>query len=113
VDGTTALEQILSRWITASGQLTVGDIGAYGGSPVILVKLGSNEFALNRDTTRAAVRDFLAAAARAGGAANLPWRVTTNARGRFNRVTYRPDDEPTPGWYAYLHRSSDGPRELR
>ena len=28
--------------------------------------------------------------------------MITNNRGTVNRVSYRPDDDPTPGWYAYL-----------
>jgi hypothetical protein len=72
----------------------------------------ADEFALNRDTTRAAVREFLTAGARAGGAGNLSWHVTANAKGRCNRVTYRPGNQPTPGWYAYLRSPADRPREL-
>ena len=83
----------------------------FGGSPVITVRLGTDEFVLNRDTKRAAVHTFLAAAAEAGGADRLRWHVTTNARGAVNRVTYRSDDAPTPGWYAYV-RGVTEPRDL-
>jgi hypothetical protein len=74
--------------------------------------MGADEFVLNRDTKRAAVRTFLAAAAHAGGADNLSWHVTTNSKGSINRVSYRPDEEATPGWYAYVRKPSSEPREL-
>jgi hypothetical protein len=112
VDGARELERVLSLWIEASNAPTVGDVGSYGGSPVIIGRMGSDEFVLNRDTKRAAVRTFLVAAGRAGGAEHLRWHVTANARGVINRVSYRPDDEPTPGWYAYLRETSSEPREL-
>ena len=85
----------------------------YGGWPVFMIGMGSDGFLLNRDTKRSAVRAFLTAAARAGGADHLRWHVTANARGVINRVSYRPDDEPTPGWYAYLREPSSEPQELR
>jgi hypothetical protein len=112
VDGAAELERVLAQWAETSNQATVGDVGAFGGSPVIVVRMGGDEFVLNRDTKRAAVRAFLAAATTAGGAARLPWHVTANSRGTINRVSYRPDDGPTPGWYAYLRTPSPEPREL-
>lgn len=112
VDGASELERVLSHWAEASDAPTVGDVGAFGGSPVIIVGMQTDEFVLNRDTKRAAVQTFLTAAARAGGAANLPWHVTANSRGTINRVSYLSDDGTTPGWYAYLHEPSPEPREL-
>jgi hypothetical protein len=109
----TELERILSYWVNVSGQQTVGDINGFGGSPVLFVDLGDDMFVLNRDTKRSAVRTFLAAAARSGGADTLRWHVTANKGGRFNRVTYRQDEAPTPGWYAYLRPLATGPRDLR
>ena len=106
------LELVLAHWLAESSRPTVGDLGSFGGSPVITVRQGADAFVLNRDTKRAAVHTFLAAAREAGGADHLPWRVTANARGTVNRVTYRTDDAPTPGWYAYAHGAS-APRNLR
>lgn len=105
------LERVLLHWLSASSQATVGDIGMFGGSPGIIVRAGSDQFVLNRDTKRAAVEAFLAAAA--GGAANLSWHVTANRRGTINRVSYRRDDAATPGWYAYLRETVTEPRDLR
>lgn len=105
------LERLLSHWLNASNRPTVGEVGRFGGSPIIRVKLGTDEFVLNRDTKRAAVGAFLSTAAEAGDADHLRWHVTANARGAVNRVTYRPDDAPTPGWYAYVRGVSE-PRAL-
>jgi len=112
VDGAAELEGVLAYWVEASNQATVGEVGAFGGSPAIIVRMGGDVFVLNRDTKRAAVRAFLAAAAAAGGADHLPWHVAANSRGTINRVTYRRDDGATPGWYAYLRTPSATPREL-
>lgn len=111
VRSASELERLLAHWLAESNQPTVGDVGSFGGSRVITVRLGADEFVLNRDTKRAAVHTFLAGARQAGGADHLPWRVTTNARGAVNRVTYRADDAPTPGWYAYVGGISE-PRDL-
>jgi hypothetical protein len=112
VDGPLELERVLAHWAETSTELAVGDVRAFGGSPVITVRMNTDEFVLNRDTKRAAVLAFLAAASDAGGADNLPWHVTTNSRGTINRVSYRPDDAATPGWYAYLRDPAPERREL-
>jgi hypothetical protein len=112
VGGLAELEDLLSRWYGRSQQATVGAVGAFGGSPVIIVSAPSGEFVLNRDTKRAAVEAFLSASRRAGGAANLSWRVTANNRGTINRVSYLRDDSATPGWYAYLRKPATKPRDL-
>ena len=95
------LEELLRGWLRASRQPTIGDVGRFGGSPLIKATAGGREFVLNRDTKRAAVAGFAEAAARAGGAGSLPWHLATNAKGNRNRMSYLPDDSPAPGWYAY------------
>ena len=112
VDSVDELQRLLSNWLRSSTEATVGEVGAFGGSPLITVCIGAETFVLNRDTNRAAVETFLEAAARSGGASRLDWHVTENSRGRVNRVSYRSDDEPTPGWYAYVHPSEPAPRRL-
>lgn len=112
VNGVVEFERVLSHWVNVSDGPTVGFGGHRPGSPVILVKLGADRFALNRDTKRLAVRAFLTTAARAGGAAELSWRFTFNRDGKLNRVSYRSDNERTPGWYAYLDPAADDPRPL-
>lgn len=99
------LEHLLRGWLLASRQPTIGDVGRFGGSPLVNVTAGGREFVLNRDTKRSAVTSFAEAAARAGGAGRLPWHLAPNARGNRNRMSYLPDDKPTPGWYAYARHS--------
>jgi hypothetical protein len=113
VHGVLELTRVLEHWVQASNQPTVGEVGVFGGSAVLTVKLGADEFVLNRDTKRAAVHTFLAAAAQARGADNLPWHITANRNGTINRVSYRPDHAGIPGWYAYVRQASPEPRELR
>ena len=112
LDSLEQFEELLGFWFDGSDQSTVGEIGSRGGSPVLHVRLGTDEFALNRDTKRRAVGEFLNAIGHAGGADRLPWHVTTNRMGRVNRVSYRPDDDETPGWYAYLSTPSASKRRL-
>lgn len=95
------LDHRLRSWLRVSQQPTIGDIGRFGGSPLIKVTADGREFVLNRDTKRSAVASFTEAAARAGGAGNLPWHLAPNASGNRNRMSYLPDDNPAPGWYAY------------
>jgi hypothetical protein len=106
VNSANELEHLLRSWLRVSRQPTIGDIGRFGGSPLIKVTADSQEFVLNRDTKRSAVTGFTKAAARAGGAEHLPWHLAPNARGNRNRVSYLPDDSPTPGWYAYTRHQS-------
>ena len=101
VGSAAELEGLLRLWVRASRQPTIGDVGTFGGSAVVRVTAGGWEFVLNRDTKRSAVISFIDAAATAGGAGNLTWHLAPNARGHLNRMSYRPDDSPTPGWYAY------------
>lgn len=102
VDSVEDLERLLAGWLQCSTQPTIGEVGTFGGTPLIAVRSRAEDFVLNRDTKRSAVAAFLAAAKAVGGAANLPWHAAPNARGVINRISYRPDDMPTPGWYAYV-----------
>jgi hypothetical protein len=106
VGSAAELEDLLRKWLRASQQPTIGDIGRFGGSALIKVTAGGQEFVLNRDTKRSAVLSFADAAATVGGAGNLAWHLAPNARGNRNRMSYGPDDSPTPGWYAYAHSPS-------
>jgi hypothetical protein len=63
VHGAAELECVLAHWAEASNQATLGDVGAFGGSAVVIIRIGRDEFVLNRDTKRAAVLAFLGAAA--------------------------------------------------
>lgn len=101
-ESVTELESLLDTWLRSSGQHTIGEVGTFGGAPLITVRAPVGEFVLNRDTKQAAVAAFLSAARAAGGADRLPWHAAPNARDVANRMSYRPGDMPAPGWYAYL-----------
>lgn len=83
VAGVRELERVLSCWVNGSDEPTVGPIGSRGGAAVIEVQLLEDRFVLNRDTKRQAIRTFLASAARAGDARDLPWCVTFNRDGKW------------------------------
>lgn len=101
------LAPLLSEWAARSTASTIGDVGAFGGRALVTVTTPSGPFALNADTKRAAVLEYLAAASRH----EVAFHVIANQRGRINRVIFRADGQPTPGWYAYTanERSRVGP----
>lgn len=96
------LVPILSGWADRSGASTIGDVGSFGGRALVTVTTPT-PFVLNADTKRAAVVEFLATA----GVGALNFRVVANRRGKVNRVVFRPDGRPTPGWYAYTPTARD------
>ncbi len=112
VGGLLELECLLTHWLEQSDRPTIGDIGKFGDASHITVDV-VDEFVLNRDTKRSAVAEFLRVARNAGGAEQLRWHVIRNARGRINKVTYRTGDVPAPGWFAFLRRPAETPRDLR
>ena len=97
------LVPMLSRWAASSGASTIGDVGSFGGRALVTVTTPTAPFVLHADTKRAAVMEFLATA----GVGALNFRVVANQRGKVNRVVFRPDGRPTPGWYAYTPTTRD------
>lgn len=93
--------EVLRSWCASSTAETIGDVGSYGGRPLISLELcGGRKVILNADTKRAAVEQFLAVVAERG--AESAWTVLTNQKGVFNKVGFRSDGSTTPGWYCYL-----------
>ena len=66
--------------------------------------------ALNSDTKRAAVEEFVEDA-RARGP-DVPWSVVANRLGRVNKLAFRADSAETPGWYCYLRETLSAPRKI-
>lgn len=91
------LVSLLSDWTARSRASTIGDVGSFGGRALVTVTTSAASFVLNADTKRSAVLEFLSAAQRG----EVVFRVIANRRGRINRVAFRADEQPTPGWYAY------------
>lgn len=103
-----ALVPLLSEWAARSTASTIGDVGAFGGRALVTVTTTGGPFVLNADTKRAAVLEFLAQA----GGGEVTFRVIANQRGRVNRVIFRADGDPTPGWYAYTTEERSQAGEL-
>lgn len=104
VKGKTELVKLLRRWLAESRAPTIGDVGAFGGRPCLLIDLGGHTVALNVDTKRAAVEIFVRESSHNS---ERRWRVVANRRGRINKVIPGTGPDPLPGWYAYLTRPLD------
>jgi hypothetical protein len=92
------LVDLLEHWLSASSKPTLGNTGAFGGSPWLTATTSEGVMRVNADTTRDAVEQVVHAYRGSSGA---PWVVVANRRGRFNRVELSPESS-TAGWYAYL-----------
>ncbi len=94
VAGVEELRRLLRTWLQRTGEPTVGDVGRFGGSPWLHVDLPGHELVLNADTKRAAVQEYI-------DAQSAELFVVANRRGIVNKVVFRQDRTPTPGWYCY------------
>lgn len=103
VSGKAQLMDLLRRWLQESSAPTIGDVGSFGGKPLIHVDLGAHQVALNADTKRVAVEEVV----RSSGPIPGPWPVVANRRGHINKVLPFPTNSPLPGWYAYLTPTLD------
>ena len=98
---------VLRAWLDLSDVPTIGPVDNYGGKPWISIRLGRDRIAvLNADTKRAAVGEYVRDAEMRG--ADGPWSILPNRNGRWNRLTFRADGEPTVGWYCYLRPTATG-----
>ncbi|MEV7983188.1 hypothetical protein [Streptomyces sp. NPDC086519] len=112
VSGIAELQGLLDQWVRDSERQTIGDVGSFGGKPWLKIEVqGRQIFHLNADTKRAAVLSFLKAAAAAGGADKLAWRVIANRGRKVNKVVYGDQDDRLQGWYGYtpIPLSAPGP----
>lgn len=53
------LAELLATWLRRSQMPTIGDVGSFGGRPWLHIDLGTHDIALNADTKRAAVEEFV------------------------------------------------------
>lgn len=84
------------RSVLASGAPTLADVGTFGGRAVVWATVRGVPVYLNVDSSRAALQQFVDAAARGP----LPWSVIANRKGQLNKVTFRVG-ERVPGFYCY------------
>jgi hypothetical protein len=61
---------------------------------------------LNADTKRAAIAEYVKDAENRG--ADIPWSILPNRNGRWNKLAFKADGEPTAGWYCYLKPPAAG-----
>lgn len=101
VEGPAQLVVALHTWLLESRKRTIGDTGEFGRRAAIRIRLNGKQFAvLNSDTRRDAVREFLDEVSTRG--VENCWRVIANRNGVPNKIVFRSDLRPTPGWYCYL-----------
>jgi hypothetical protein len=106
------LLRLLQVWLERSNAPKIGN-AKRGQTPCISITLGQQRMGvINADTKRAAVEQYVKDAQARG--ADIPWSVIQNCRThRWNKLVFREDHEPTPGWYCYLKPPSVGPAEVK
>lgn len=94
------LLDVLQAWLIASNAPAIGT--GRGQQPWVFIGLaGGRTAVLNADTKRAAVEEYVRDAQARG--ADAPWHILPNRRnGKLNKLSFRADGRPTPGWYCYL-----------
>lgn len=86
---------ILKWWKILSKSDTIGDLNKINGNtPLIKIRLGSNIYVINADTTRQGVHAFLENK-------NNPWRVIENENGIKNKITNDLNELSIKGFYMY------------
>ncbi len=110
VSGKREFAALLRRWHNQSQAKTIGDVGCFGGTACITVRLGDHDVVLNVDSKRSAVATYLDHVRRLGP--DLPWRVVANNRGTVNKVVFSDDPADAAGWYQYLRTPLAQPGQL-
>ena len=110
VSGKREFADLLRRWHNQSQAKTIGDVGSFGGTACITVRLGDHDVVLNVDSKRSAVATYLDHVRRLGP--DLPWRVVANNRGTVNKVVFSDDPADAAGWYQYLRTPLAQPGQL-
>lgn len=110
VSGKREFADLLRRWHNQSQTKTIGDVGCFGGTACITVRLGDHDVVLNVDSKRSAVVTYLDHVWRLGP--DLPWRVVANNRGSVNKVVFSDDPADAAGWYQYLRTPLAQPGQL-
>ncbi|MEI8083998.1 MAG: hypothetical protein WCI74_19340 [Actinomycetes bacterium] len=82
------------------GDRTIGDLNRFAGvTSWLTVQLPSVRIDFHADTTRTAVQQYLKHCRHDG--ADSPWYIIKNRNGKVNKMTFDPDAQPVPGWFAY------------
>jgi|TARA_B110000908_G_C10150480_1_gene401100 hypothetical protein len=89
------LWKILKWWKILSNSNTIGDLSKVNGNfPLIFIKIGSNTYYVNADSTKDGVKIFLAKK-------ENPWVLINNDNGVNNKITNSLFKEPVKGFYMY------------
>jgi hypothetical protein len=106
----TELLRLLESWLKTSEASKIGN-ASRGQTPWIsLIVDRQRRAVINSDTKRSAVEEYVKEAQTRG--ADVSWFVIPNRDGPCNKLVFRADRQPTPGWYCYLEPPNDAPEEL-
>ena len=87
----------LEEWLINCDTDTIGDISKFGGRKYIYVKVGPNEYYLNADTKRPAVKEYL------NKYKGEKWEAILNQKKtKKNKVAFGTDQKIIKGFYFYL-----------
>ncbi len=96
---------LLKNWLETN-ELTIGNGESLtGNTKWIFIIINGNDYYINADTTREGVEVFVKNHER-----NYTWKVISNNRNVFKKVSNDVHDNPIPGLYFYS--SQEGQREI-
>ena len=99
------LIKLLKNWLETNEQTIGNGENKVGTEKWIFLTVSANNYYINADTTREGVEIFLN-----NHEENFPWKVITNNRGVFKKVSNDENGYPIPGLYFYS--SQEGEREI-
>lgn len=99
------LIKLLKIWLETNEQTIGNGENNVGNEKWIFLTVFGNKYFINADTTREGVEIFVN-----NHEENFPWRVITNNRGKYKKVSNDENGYPIPGLYFYS--SKEGKREL-
>ncbi len=99
------LIKLLKIWLETDEQTIANGKNTVGTENWISLTVSGNNYYLNADTTREGVEIFVN-----NHEDNFPWKVITNNRGVFKKVTNDVNGNRIPGLYFYS--SQEGEREI-
>ena len=96
------LIKLLKNWLETNEQTIGNGENQIGAVKWIFININGNNYYINADTTREGVEVFVN-----NHEDNFPWKVITNNRGVFKKVTNDVNGNRIPGLYFYSSQESE------
>jgi hypothetical protein len=90
----------LRTWRDTTDDTQIGPVGGRGQTPWVHVRDGSGLFALNADTKRQGVEDYLQLVKLFGD--DLQWKVVASRAGKMTALEYGPEGRSIRYFYLYV-----------